>query len=433
LLSARDFETIVEVVKQTKIKEMVEDRTEIVQKALKWPKGKGILSTLRAASGQPIKTMKEFAGPEVKPYLEAVKQSMIKQQGADSGAQNFQRLLQQIQSNPDQSVGAFFSGADSGKGGTNFAVAPGSFGENVQKIMYKQVERTISKKVPDIVSSTVKVPAETLFNKFVNLVTGTAAAATLAGLGIGLVGAAAGSAALRAKGKRSSRLNSLENLFKSLKNVGGSSDAEEDLPNPEDVPEEQVANTEELPEEDRPVEVPEEEQDPKEQFTKGKYVTWKTNAGDLEFGRVIGPSPYQEDDIMVEPFVGSSAMHENRKVAVNFKTKEMKLSSKEEAIQLKINTGVRKGALLKYRSKGGNKFVLATSNVSKDGRIQVKFQDQEKPAKVSVLQVIPSNSKEGRKLFGLKESQKLRSKIKTKSTIVEAKQKARLKRLIGIL
>ena len=200
LLTLRDMKETIEV------EEILEKATETLDLGEVKP-GEGIIKVIRRlVPGQENFATAEGAGlgflkdPKNKLVFKLIKAAM-KAQGSDVTA--FEGLVD----NDADAFTTFVSGTDlAGHGGTSMAIDAGEFQGQFQKIIGQSIERV------------KRQPAKTIKNWFIKSA-GAYLGPLLKALGIGALAGAGVSAAMRAKGKRSSRMAQLKNLVDSMLDV----------------------------------------------------------------------------------------------------------------------------------------------------------------------------------------------------------------------
>lgn len=202
LLTLRDMKETIEV------EEILETATETLDLGEVKP-GEGVIKVVRRlvpgkenfakSGGSGLGFLKD---PKNKMVYNLLKSAMGAEPGTDVAA--FENLV-----NTDaDAFTTFVSGPMSGRGGTMFAIDKGRFQGQFQKIIGQSVERV------------KKQPAKTIKNWFIKSA-GTYLGPVLKALGLGAIVAAGVSAAMRAKGKRSSRMAQLTSLVDSMLDVTG--------------------------------------------------------------------------------------------------------------------------------------------------------------------------------------------------------------------
>ena len=202
LLSLRDMTETIEV------DEILEKATETLDLGEVKP-GEGIIKVIRRlvpgqegfarAGGANIGFLND---PKNKMVYKLIKMA-LKAEGSDVAA--FEGL---VDSNAD-AFSTFVSGTDlAGHGGTSMAISKGAFQGQFQKIIRQRVERV------------KKQPAKTIKNWFIKSASAYLGP-ILKALGIGALAGAGVSAAMRYKGKRSSRMAQLKSLVDSMLDVTG--------------------------------------------------------------------------------------------------------------------------------------------------------------------------------------------------------------------
>ena len=206
LLSLRDMTETIEV------DEIIENATETLELGEVKP-GEGVIKVIRRlVPGQEGFARSGGAGlgflkdPKNKMVYNLLKSAMGAQPGTDVSA--FENLV-----NTDaDAFTTFVSGPMSGRGGTMFAIDKGKFQGQFQKIIGQSVERV------------KKHPAKTIKNWFIKSASAYLGP-ILKALGIGALAGAGVSAAMRYKGKRSSRMAQLKSLVDSMLDVTGEAEA----------------------------------------------------------------------------------------------------------------------------------------------------------------------------------------------------------------
>ena len=225
LLSLRDMKETIETVDITK------HATETLDLGDVKP-GEGVIKVIRRlvpgkenfAKGAAGSDLGFLSDPKHKAVYGLLKAAMGAEPGTDVGA--FEALV----NSDGNAFTTFVSGPMSGRGGTMFAIDKGKFQGQFSKMMTKQIERV------------KKQPAKTIKNWFIKSA-GIYLGPVLKALGLGAIVAAGVSAAMRFKGKRSSRMAQLTSLVDSMLDV---KDADEedtsdeptvkgDTPSPEDL------------------------------------------------------------------------------------------------------------------------------------------------------------------------------------------------------
>ena len=203
LLSLRDMGETIEV------DEIVEKATETLDLGEVKP-GEGVIKVIRRlvpgkenfAKGAAGSDLGFLSDPKHKAVYGLLKAAMGAEPGTDVGA--FEALV----SSDGNAFTTFVSGPMSGKGGTMFAINKGKFQGQFEKIIGQSVERI------------KKRPARTIKNWFIKTA-GIYLGPILKALGLGAIVAAGVSAAMRFKGKRSSRMAQLTSLVDSMLDVTG--------------------------------------------------------------------------------------------------------------------------------------------------------------------------------------------------------------------
>jgi len=201
LLSLRDMKETIETIDITKHATETLDLGEVQP-------GEGVIKVIRrlvpgkenfakGAAGSDLGFLKD---PKHKMVYKLLKKAMGAEPGTDVGA--FEALV----NSDGNAFTTFVSGPMSGRAGTMFAIDKGKFQGQFNKMMTKQIER-IKKK-----------PAKTIKNWFIKTA-GIYLGPVLKALGLGAILAAAVTAAMRFKGKRSSRMAQLKTLVDSMLDV----------------------------------------------------------------------------------------------------------------------------------------------------------------------------------------------------------------------
>jgi hypothetical protein len=201
LLSLRDMKETIETVDITKHATETLDLGEVKP-------GEGVIKVIRRlvpgkenfAKGAAGSDLGFLSDPKHKAVYGLLKAAMGAEPGTDVGA--FEALV----NSDGNAFTTFVSGPMSGRGGTMFAINKGKFQGQFNKIMTKQIERI------------KKQPAKTIKNWFIKTA-GIYLGPVLKALGLGALVAAGVSAAMRGKGKRSSRMAQLKTLVDSMLDV----------------------------------------------------------------------------------------------------------------------------------------------------------------------------------------------------------------------
>ena len=201
LLSLRDMKETIETVDITKHATETLDLGEVKP-------GEGVIKVIRRlvpgkenfARGAAGSDLGFLSDPKHKAVYSLLKAAMGAEPGTDVGA--FETLV----NSDGNAFTTFVSGPMSGRGGTMFAINKGKFQGQFNKLMTKQIERV------------KKQPAKTIKNWFIKSA-GIYLGPVLKALGLGAIVAAGVSAAMRFKGKRSSRMAQLTSLVDSMLDV----------------------------------------------------------------------------------------------------------------------------------------------------------------------------------------------------------------------
>jgi hypothetical protein len=214
ILSMKDMKDVIDV------ETITTNATETLDLGEVQP-GEGVIKVIRrlvpgkenfakGAAGSDLGFLKD---PKHKMVYKLLKKAMGAEPGTDVGA--FETLV----NSDGNAFETFISGPMSGKGGTMFAINKGEFQGQFNKILTKQVERV------------KKMPAKTVKNWFIKTA-GEFLGPVLKSLGIGLIAGAGVSAAMRAKGKRSSRMAQLTSLVDSMLDVTDKGETQPGPPQP---------------------------------------------------------------------------------------------------------------------------------------------------------------------------------------------------------
>lgn len=220
-LKDADVTTIVNKIKPA----VVQEKVKMMTKALSIGKGQGITQALEAATGvdlSPSAPLKNFLDPKVAAFLPAVKAAVIAKNGP-AGGQAWDQVLAMAKSGKAGNMGQVLQGQFKGTGEkiTDLLdVDPGKFAGQAEQI----ISKTVNQQVQEKVTQAVKIPADTLKNKFLGAL-GKFAGPVLSGLGLGAMVAGATSGLMRMKGKASSRMSTLKKTVDAFKDVGGQEDA----------------------------------------------------------------------------------------------------------------------------------------------------------------------------------------------------------------
>lgn len=214
LLTLRDMKETIEV------DEILENATETLDLGEVKP-GEGVIKVIRRLVPGKENFAKGAAGsdlgflndPKHKMVYKLLKTAMGAEPGTDVGA--FEALV----NSDGNAFETFVSGPMSGRGGTMFAIDRGKFQGQFQKIIGQSVERI------------KKQPAKTIKNWFIKSA-GIYLGPVLKALGLGAIVAAGVSAAMRFKGKRSSRMAQLTSLVDSMLDVTGGDETQTVPPKP---------------------------------------------------------------------------------------------------------------------------------------------------------------------------------------------------------
>lgn len=203
-----------ETVQQTLQNDVVEQAT----KALQVGKGQGITQALGTAAGVDLSAkapLSNLMDPKVQEYLESVKSVVVAKNG-EAGGKAWDQILQMAKdpSSSSKSLGEIFKSQLSGTGKSVndlLDLDVGSF----QGIIKKAIQNTVLTTVRNV----MKQPENTLKNQFINGVQKVLSGPVLTSLGLGALVGAGVSAGVRTKGKLSSRMNSIQQVVSSIKDV----------------------------------------------------------------------------------------------------------------------------------------------------------------------------------------------------------------------
>ena len=215
---------VTEIVKKIK-PAVVKEKIKVMTQGLQIGKGQGITQALQAATGvdlSPSAPLANFLDPKVAAFLPAVKAAVVAKNGA-AGGQAFDQVLAMAKSGKAGNMGKVLQGQFKGTGEkiTDLLdVDPGKFAGQAEQI----ISKTVDQEVMQNVTKAVKIPADTLKNKFLGAL-GKFAGPVLSGLGLGMAVAGAASGLMRMKGKASSRMATLKKTVDKFLDVGGKEDA----------------------------------------------------------------------------------------------------------------------------------------------------------------------------------------------------------------
>lgn len=210
-----------EIVKKIK-PTVVQDKITKIAKLVVKP-GWGQTQALQAATGIPMGPG-DSVSALFKPEAQALMGPLKKAFKTPEGVKAWDEALAFAKQNPNMSFAELFGPRGVKKLHPDFPkiidIDPGTFADQSQQV----ISKTVDKEVSEAVTKTIKVPADTLKNKFLSGL-GKFAGPVLSGLGLGAMVAGAASGLMRMKGKASSRMATLKKTVDTFKDVGGQEDA----------------------------------------------------------------------------------------------------------------------------------------------------------------------------------------------------------------
>ena len=210
-----------EIVKRIK-PTVVQDKITKIAKLVIKP-GWGQTQALQAATGIPMGPG-DSVGALFKPEVQALMGPLKKAFKTPEGIKAWDEALAFAKQQPNMSFAELFGPRGVKKLHPDFPklidIDPGTFAEQSQQVISKVVDQEVS----DTVTKVIKIPADTLKNKFLSGL-GKLAGPLLSGLGLGAMAAGAASGLMRMKGKASSRMATLKKTADTFLDVGAQEDA----------------------------------------------------------------------------------------------------------------------------------------------------------------------------------------------------------------